>query len=79
MQVKFICDVREVTDLDDGETAPPEPDMGYELRKIDDGSFETGMVEFVVRRGSTIYARTTAGEEFAVTGENAHILVPLGF
>ena len=32
--MKFICDVRQVTDLADGETAPPEPDMGYELRSI---------------------------------------------
>jgi hypothetical protein len=75
----FICDVRQVTDLEDGETAPPEPDMGYELRKIDDGNFEAGTVACVVRRGNTIYARTTAGEEFAVTGRNAYILVPLGF
>jgi len=42
-------------------------------------SFEAGVVEYVVRRGETIYARTTAGEEFAVTGKNAHVLVPLGF
>jgi len=33
----------------------------------------------VVRRGDAIFARTTACEEFAVTGKNAHVLVPLGF
>ncbi len=77
--MKFICDVRQLADLDEGETAPPEPDMGYELRSIAGGSFEAGLVECLVRRGDTIFARTTAGDEFAVTGTNAHVLVPLGF
>ena len=77
--MKFICDVRQVNDLAEGETAPPEPDMGYELRSIAGENFEAGVVEYVVRRGDAIFARTTAGEEFAVTGKNAHVLVPLGF
>ncbi len=77
--MKFICDVRLVTDLAEGETAPPEPDMGYELRSLACDNFETGLVEYVVRRGDAIFARTTAGDEFAVTGKNAHVLVPLGF
>ena len=76
--MKFIGDIREIEDMADGETAGPEPDMGYELRTID-GRFETGTVEVLVRREETIFARTTAGDEFAVTGANAHILVPLGF
>ena len=75
----FICDVREVTDLADDEIAQPEHDMAYELRRIDGSGIEAGFVEFVVRRGEMIFARTTACEEFAVTGQNAHILVPLGF
>ncbi|QDV85491.1 hypothetical protein TBK1r_45050 [Stieleria magnilauensis] len=75
----FICDVREVTDLADEEIAQPEPDVAYELRRIDGSGIEAGFVEFVVRRGDVIFARTTVGEEFAVTGQNAHILVPLGF
>ena len=77
--MKFICDVRQVTDLAEGESAPPEPDMGYELRSTAGNNFETGLVEYVVRRGDAIFARTTAGDEFAVTGKNAHVLVPLGF
>jgi len=77
--MKFICDVRQVADLAEGETASPEPDMGYELRSIAGDSFETGLVEYVFRRGDAIFARTTAAEEFAVTGNNAHVLVPLGF
>ena len=76
--MKFIGDIREIEDLADGETAGPEPDMGYELRTID-GRFETGTVESLVRRGDMIFARTTVGGEFAVMGTNAHILVPLGF
>ena len=75
----FICDVREVTDLADDEIAQPEPDMAYELRRIDGSGIEAGFVELIVRRGETVFARTTTGEEFAVTGQNAHILVPLGF
>ncbi|MDF1839961.1 MULTISPECIES: hypothetical protein [Crateriforma] len=77
--MKYICDVRQVADLAEGETAPPEPDMGYELRPIAGDNFEAGVVEYLVRRGDAILARTTAGEEFAVTGKNAHVLVPLGF
>ena len=76
--MKFIGDIREIEDLADGETARPEPDMGYELRTIG-GRFEAGTVESLVRRGNRILARTTAGDEFAVTGASAHILVPLGF
>ena len=77
--MKFICDVRQVTDLAEGEKAAPEPDMAYELRQIAGDNFEAGVVEYVVRRGDVIFARTTSGEEFAVTGKNAHVLVPLGF
>ena len=75
----FICDVREVTDLADEEIAQPEPDMAYELRRLDCSGVEAGFVEFVFRRGEMVFARTTAGEEFAVSGQNAHVLVPLGF
>ena len=75
----FIGDIRQVTDLAEGETALPEPDMGYELRSVAGDNFEAGLVEHVVRRGDTIFARTTAGDEFPVTGRNAHVLVPLGF
>jgi hypothetical protein len=76
--MRFIGDIRGIEDLADGETAGPEPDMGYKLRTIG-GRFETGTVESLVRRGNRILARTTAGDEFAVTGANAHVLVPLGF
>lgn len=75
----FIGDVRQIEDLADGETAMPEPDTGYELRTIAGDRFERGTVEHLVRRGNLIYARTTAGEEFAVVGKNAHVLVPLSF
>ena len=53
--------------------------MGYELRTANGDRFERGTVEHVVRRGDLIIARTTAGEEFAVVGRNAHVLVPLTF
>lgn len=76
--MKFIGDIRGIEDLADGENVGPEPDMGYELRTIG-GRFETGTVKSLVRRGNRILARTTAGEQFAVTGTNAHVLVPLGF
>ncbi len=56
--MKYICDVRQVADLAEGETAPPEPDMGYELRSIAGDNFETGLVEYVVRRGDAILAQT---------------------
>lgn len=75
----FIGDIRRIEDLADGETATPEPDMGYELRTMDGSRFEPGTVEHLVRRGDLILARTTAGEEFAVVGRNAHVLVPLSF
>ena len=37
------------------------------------------LVVLDLRREETIFARTTAGEEFAVTGKSAHVLVPLSF
>ncbi|MCA9210363.1 MAG: hypothetical protein KDA55_18520 [Planctomycetales bacterium] len=75
----FIGDVRQIEDLVEGEMATPEPDMGYELRTANGDRFERGTVEHLVRRGDMIVARTTAGEEFAVVGRNAHVLVPLSF
>jgi len=75
----FVNDVRNVSDLADGETAIPEPDMGYKLRTIAGDRWEKGTVEFLFRRGDVIFARTTAGEDFAVTGTGAHVLVPLSF
>ncbi|WP_413431771.1 hypothetical protein [Crateriforma spongiae] len=75
----FIGDVRQIEDLADGETAKPEPDMGYELRTANGDRIERGTVEHLIRRGDMIIARTTAGEEFSVVGRNAHVLVPLSF
>ena len=77
--MKFIGDIRGIEDLADGETVGPEPDMGYEVRTATGDRFERGTVEHLVRRGDMIVARTTAGEEFAVVGRNAHVLVPLSF
>jgi hypothetical protein len=75
----FIGDVRQIEDLAEGETATPEPDMGYELRTANGDRFESGTVEYLVRRGDMIIAQTTAREEFAVVGRNAYVLVPLSF
>lgn len=75
----YINEVRNVSDLADGDTAMPEPDMGYELRTVAGDRWETGTVECLIRRRGTIFAKTTAGEEFAVTGHGSHVLVPLGF
>ena len=75
----FIGDVRQIDDLGEGETATPETDLGYELRTMDGAKCETDTVECLVRRGPAIFARTTAGEEFAVTGAGGHVLVPLSF
>jgi hypothetical protein len=75
----FISDVRNISDLADGEIVMPGPEMGYELRTIAGDRREKGTVEFLVRRGDAIVAQTTAGEEFAVTGKYAHVLVPLSF
>ncbi|WP_168565137.1 hypothetical protein [Crateriforma spongiae] len=76
--MKTIGDIRDIEDLVDGETAVPEADMGYELRSIG-GRFENGTVVAIIRRGNRILAKTTTGCEFAVTGPNAHVLVPLSF
>ena len=76
--MKFIGDIRSIEELADGATAGPEPDMGYEVRTMA-GHFEAGTVECLVRRVEMIFARTTAGDEFAVMGSDAHVLVPLGF
>ncbi|MGV3483349.1 MAG: hypothetical protein ACO1RT_02890 [Planctomycetaceae bacterium] len=71
-------DLRTVADLADGARAIPEPGATYRLRTANNSRVEAGTVIDVVRRGETLFARTTAGDEFAVTGTGAHVLVPDG-
>src|SRR6056297_1758249 len=68
----FIGDVRQIEDLAEGETATPEPDMGYELRTANGDRFERGTVEHLVRRGDMIVARTTPGDASPLTPDVGH-------
>ena len=71
-------DFRTVADLADGARAIPEPGVTYRVRTANNSRIEAGTVMDVVRRGETLFARTTAGGEFAVTGTCAHVLEPDG-
>ena len=51
--------------------------MTYDLRRSTTAGMEAGTVEYVFRDGDVLYARMTTGEEFAVTDQNSHVLVPL--
>ncbi|MGB7329403.1 MAG: hypothetical protein WBD31_31270 [Rubripirellula sp.] len=76
--MKHFYDLRTVEDLEDGETATPEPGVRYELRSIRNEMIDAGPVRDVIRRGDALYARTDAGESFPVTGADSHVLVPIG-
>ena len=76
--MKHFYDLRTVDDLSHGESATPEPGVAYELRSMSNTTVDPGPVRDVVRRGDTLYARTKAGESFAVTGEGSYVLVPIG-
>lgn len=76
--MKHFYDLRTVDDLEDGETATPEPGIAYELRSIRNVTIDSGPVRDVIRHGDVLYARNEAGESFAVTGTGSHVLVPIG-
>ncbi len=57
----FIGGVRQIDDLDEGETAAPEPDMGYELRAIGGSRFDAAKVASFIRRCDAIVARLSLG------------------
>jgi len=76
--VKHFYDLRTVEDLQEGETATPEPGVEYELRSICNETIDAGPVCDVIRRGDVLYARTNAGKSFPVSGKNSHVLVPIG-
>jgi len=74
---KYFYDLRDVSDLDDGEQALPEPGTTYDLRTM--GNQVVGSdVECVFRDGDRLIARTAAGETYSVTGEGSCVLVPRG-
>ena len=76
--MKHFYYLRTVEDLEKGETATPEAGVRYELRSIRNEIFYAGPVRDVIRRGDALYARTDASESFPVTGQNSHVLVPIG-
>ena len=75
---KHFYDLRNVDDLADGERATPEPGVTYDLRTIGNRSVDSGTVECVFRDGDVLFARTSEGETYPVTGEGSYVLVPRG-
>ncbi len=70
-----IGEIQRVSDLAEGERAMPEHGITYRLRSIDHKAVETH-VEFVVRRDQRLFASGNCGNEFAVSGTRAFVLVP---
>ena len=75
---KHFYDLRNVEDLAEDEQATPEPGVTYDLRTMDNQVVASGTVECVFREDDTLFARTTDGETYPVTGENSYVLVPRG-
>jgi hypothetical protein len=75
---KHFYDLRGVTDLSEGERATPEPGVSYDLRTIENQTVAAGTVEYVYREGDTLFARTSDGTSFPVTGAGSYVLVPRG-
>lgn len=74
--MKLFYDLRTVDDLADGEIATPETGITYDLRTINNRKLDVGCVVDVIRKGPTLFARTTNGDSIAVSGHGAAILVP---
>lgn len=72
----FIDQLNAVTDLDDGDRAAPEPGTAYRLRTIHGKAIDAGDVTEVVRQGDALYARTSSGQSFPITGDGSPVLVP---
>jgi len=72
---KHFYDLREVDDLADGERALPEPGVTYDLRTMENRTVDME-VECVFRDGGRLFARTSAGETYPVTGQGSYVLVP---
>lgn len=75
---KHFYDLRNVDDLAEDEQATPEPGVTYDLRTMNNRMVASGTVEFVFRNRDTLFARTTDGETYPVTGEGSYVLVPRG-
>ena len=75
---KHFYDLRNVEDLAEDERATPEPGVTYDLRTMNNRMVASGTVECVFRNGDTLFARTTDGETYPVTGEGSYVLVPRG-
>jgi len=72
----YIGEVGEVADLYADQIAVPEPGVVYRLREIAVATLDCGTVDYVIRRGGALFAKTSSGKELPVTGEGASILVP---
>jgi len=70
----YINEVKTIRDLFVGQIAVPEPGVQYRLRRIDEvNSFSN--VDYVIRRGDGLFARTDDLQEYPITGEGACVLV----
>ena len=56
----LINQLRTADDLAEGEQATPEPGIVYELRNMQNQTFDAGLVEHVFRHGDQLLARTAS-------------------
>ena len=71
----YINEVKITSDLYIDQIAIPKSGVRYRLRRIDEPeSFAD--VDYVIRRGDLLYARTSEQKEYPITGEGACVLVP---
>ena len=72
-----IDEVQRVDDLQPGQRAVPEPGVRYDVRPINGAPLGLS-VKYVIRTGDTLFAHTSDGSEYPVSGEGAHVLCPRG-
>ena len=72
----YINEVKITSDLYIDQIAVPEPGVRYRLRRIDEPETFAD-VDYVIRRGNLLYARTSELKEYPITGEGACVLVPV--
>ena len=70
-----IDEVQRVDDLQPGQRAVPQAGVRYDLRPIS-GTPLGLSVKYVIRTGNMLFAHTSDGSEYPVSGEGAHVLCP---
>ena len=75
-QTFYISDIGCFSHLEEGEKVYPEPGCRYECWRYGTTDREPGDVRWVTRRDHELYAEMTTGNQFRITGDKPHSVIP---